>query len=140
MKRGYYLLAIIVIIFISCSNQGKKKEELKIAKTKFLTEDIFQLENSEFIALLSIKYNLPLDLTKKIVNEFKQKDLFSILTSINEVKSIEELEEFKNSVYIPSINDKINILCDENKVEPSLIASLIIDYRIFDKVNHADAY
>ena len=63
--------------------EQERNKEMKLALSKF--EYLFKNESDEFIALLSIKYTLNIDLTHKIIDEFVQKDL-----SISDIETISD--------------------------------------------------
>ena len=119
--------------------EQERNKEMKLALSKF--EYLFKNESDEFIALLSIKYTLNIDLTHKIIDEFVQKDLsISDIETISDIKSIEGLEKVKNENKKPKVEERIKKISTDNNVEQSLIASLLIDYKIWDEAQHSETH
>ena len=73
-----------------------EKKKLEDAKFKYLAENILKSGNDEFVALLSIKYNMNIDLTRKIIDEFIQKDSLQNYSYLSDAKTAEEFEQLKS--------------------------------------------
>lgn len=133
---------IFVFLTASCSDKDSNSEKKKLedAKFKYLTENIFKNGSDEFIALLSIKYNLNIDLTRKIIDEFIQEDSLHNFLSLSDAKTVEEFEKEKTKMKKPSVEERIKKISTENNVEQSLIASLLIDYKIWYESQHDETY
>jgi hypothetical protein len=100
---------IFVFLTASCSDKDSNSEKKKLedAKFKYLTENIFKNGGDEFIALLSIKYNLNIDLTRKIIDEFIQEDSLHNFLSLSDAKTVEEFEKEKTKMKKPSVEERI---------------------------------
>ena len=131
-------LAIILLAFLSfsCSKKTETVESkaLEEAKAKYSLGDIFKQEaerSNDIIVLLSIKYELPSDLTQKIINEFSEENAINKYMSILNAKTVEEVEQLASKFKKPPIKDRIIKFSMENNVSQSKIASLLIDYKIW---------
>ena len=129
MKKIISLLFIVILALSSASCTGKDesgdKKKLEDAKFKYLTEIIVKNGSDEFISLLSIKYDLNTELTRKIINEFIEDSLQNFL-SLSSTKTVEEFERLKTKFNRPSVEERIRKISVENNVEQSKIASLLI--------------
>jgi len=144
MKKIISLLFIVILALSSASCTGKDesgdKKKLEDAKFKYLTEIIVKNGSDEFISLLSIKYDLNTELTRKIINEFIREDSLQNFLSLSETKTVEEFERLKTKFNRPSLEERIRKISVENNVEQSKIASLLIDYKIWYKAQHDETY
>ncbi len=145
-KMKKYISLLFILIFVlscaSCSDKGESidKKKLEHAKSKYLLEIILKNGSHEFIPLLSIKYDLNSELTRKIINEFIREDSLQNYLSISEAKTVEEFELLKTKFGRPSVEERIRKISTENNVEQSTIASLLIDYKIWYKAQHDETY
>ncbi len=135
-------IAIFAFSAVFCLNKkNNSNKKLEKAKSEYLLESLLKNGNDEFIELLSIKYNLKIDLTHKIIDEFTQDDsILNLLSSISDAKTVEEFEEVKTKIKKPSVEKRIKIISIENNIEQSLIASLLIDYKIWYESQHDETY
>ena len=144
MKKNISLLFIVILALspASCTDKDEinEKNKLEDAKFKYLTEIMLTNESDEFIPLLSIKYDLNAELTRKIINEFIREDPLQNYLSLFETKTVEEFERIKTKLNRPSIEERIKIISVENNVEQSKIASLLIDYKIWYEAQHDETY
>ena len=133
MKKIISLLfiAILVLSSASCADKDESSDKKKLldAKIQYLSENILKNSSDEFISLLSIKYSLNIDLTHKIINEFKE-DLLQKYSPYK-AKTLEEFEKGKKRLDKPSVEERIKKISTEHNVEQSKIASLLIDYKIW---------
>jgi hypothetical protein len=69
-------IVILALSSASCTDkdESSNKKKLEDAKSKYLTEIILKNGSDEFISLLSIKYDLNAELTRKIIDEFIRED------------------------------------------------------------------
>ena len=143
MKKIISLLFIVILALSSASctdkDESNDKKELLDAKIQYLSENILKNGSDEFISLLSIKYNLNIDLTHKIINEFKRGDLLQKYFPYK-AKTLEEFEKEKKRLDKPSVEERIKKISTENNVEQSKIASLLIDYKIWYEAQHDETY
>jgi hypothetical protein len=112
-------------------DESRNRKELEDAKSTYLSELILENGSNEFIFLLSIKYDLNPELTRKIIGEFIQEDSLQNILSISKTKTVEELEGLKMKFNRPSIEERIKSFSLKNNVEESKIASLLVDYKIW---------
>ena len=144
MKKYISLLFLLIIALscASCSDKGESidKKKLEDAKSKYLLEIILKNGSHEFIPLLSIKYDLNTELTRKIINEFIGGDSLQNFLSLSEVKTVEEFERLKTKFDRPSVEERIRKISIENNVEQSTIASLLIDYKIWYEAQNDETY
>jgi hypothetical protein len=112
-------------------DESRNRKELEDAKSTYLSELILENGSNEFISLLSIKYDLNPELTRKIIGEFIQEDSLQNILSISKTKTVEELEGLKMKFNRPSIEERIKSFSLKNNVEESKIASLLVDYKIW---------
>lgn len=126
-------MVISALLNVSCVNKVENSERKKLeeAKSKYFTEILSKKGDEEFIVLLSIKYNLPVDLTRKILSEFIQKDTLDNFLSLSDIKTVKEFEQLKAKIEKPPIEERIKKLSIENNISQSLIASLLVDYEIW---------
>ncbi len=131
------IIVFFVLICVSCSKETNKNEikntKLEEAKAKYRSEHSRKKNKKrEIVVLLTMKYELPIDLTQKIMSEFLKKDssLFEAV-SLHSAKSVEEIEQLKSKFIKIPINERIVEFSIENNVSQSKIASLIIDYKIW---------
>ena len=136
-KMKKYISLLIAIIFVlltaSCSNKidNNEKKKLEDAKSEYLIENLSKNGTHEFIVLLSMKYNLTIDLTRKILDEFIPKDPWNNYSLLSDAKTLTEFEQLKSQLEKPSFEERIKQLSIENNLSQSLIASLLIDYKIW---------
>lgn len=125
-------MVISALLNVSCANkvENSEREKLSDARSKYIEERLLKKGDEEFIVLLSIKYNLPVDLTRKILSEF-QKHTLDKLLFLSDVKTVEEFEQLKAEMEKPPIEERIKKLSIENNISQSLIASLLVDYEIW---------
>ena len=130
MKKNISLLFIVILALspASCTDKDESRELVE-AKIQYMSENIKKNGSDEFISLLSIKYNLNIDLTHKIINEFKE-DLLQKYSPYK-AKTLEEFEKGKKRLDKPSVEERIKKISTEHNVEQSKIASLLIDYKIW---------
>jgi hypothetical protein len=144
MKKITSLLyiALLMLSLLSCSNQDEsgKKKELELAKSKYLMGTISKSGIDEFISLLCIKYELNSEVTRKIINDFTRENSVQNFLSISETKTIEEFEQLKTNLSRPSVEERINKICTETNIEPSTVASLLIDYEIWYEAQNDGTY
>lgn len=140
MKKIISLLFIVILALSSASCTGDDKKKLEDAKFKYLTEIILKNGSDEFISLLSIKYDLNTELTRKIINEFIREDSLENFLSLSSTKTVEEFERLKTKFNRPSVEERIRKISVENNVEQSKIASLLIDYKIWYEAQHDETY
>ncbi len=144
MKKITSLIYIVLLVlsFSSCSNQDEsgEKKKLKLAKTTYLMETISKSGSDEFISLLSIKYELNSEVTRKIINDFIREDSSQNFLSIFEVKTIEELEQLKTKIDRPSVEERIKKICTETNIDQSTVASLLVDYKIWYEAQNDETY
>ncbi len=144
MKKIISLLFIVILALssVSCTDKDERidKKKLEDAKFKYLTEIILKNGSDEFLSLLSIKYDLNAELTRKIINEFTREDSLQNFSSLSETKTVEEFERLKTKFNRPSVEERIIKISVENNVEKSKIASLLIDYMIWYEAQHDKTY
>jgi len=144
MKKIISLLFIAILAFSSASctdkDESGDKKKLANAKSKYLTEIMLKNGSDQFISLLSIKYDLNVELTRKIIKEFIREDSLQNFLSLSETKTVEEFERLKTKINRPSVEEKIRKISVENNVEQSKIASLLIDYKIWYEAQHDEIY
>jgi len=135
-------ISILAVSSVSCTNKDESsdKKKLENAKSEYLLETMTKNGSDEFISLLSIKYHLTAELTHKIINEFVQEDSLQKFLSLSETKTVEEFERLKMKFNRPSVEERINKISKENNVEQSIIASLLIDYKIWYEAKHDETY
>ena len=132
---------IVVFLIAACSDKNSNSENTKLddAKFNYLKESFFK-NGDEFIAILSIKYNLSIDLTLKIIDEFTQEDSIHNYLSLSDAKTMEEFEKYKLKIKKHPIEERIITFSNNNNVEKSLIASLLIDYKIWYESQSDETY
>lgn len=139
MRKLFSLLFIVVFALCSASCSGKSespdKKKLEDAKSKYLLEIMLKDGKDEFISLLAVKYRLNTQLTVKIIDQFTQEDSLQNISSFSQVKTMEELERLKTKFHGPSVEDRIRKISVEKNIEQSVIASLLIDYKIWHDKN-----
>ncbi len=144
MKKIISLLFIVILALSSAActdkDESSDKKKLKDAKSKYFTEIILKNGSDEFISLLSIKYDLNAELTRKIINEFSREDSLQNFLSLSKTKTVEEFERLKTKFNRPSIEERIRKISAENNLEQSKIASLLIDYKIWYKAQDDETY
>jgi hypothetical protein len=144
MKKIISLLFIVILAFSSASctdkDESSDKKKLEDAKSKYLTEIILKDGGDEFISLLSIKYDLNAELTRKIINEFRRENSLQHFLSLSKAKTVEEFERLKTKHERPSVEERIRKISAENNLEQSKIASLLIDYKIWYKAQDDETY
>ena len=144
MKKIISLLFIVILALssASCTDKGESsdKKKLEDAKFKYLIEIILENGSDEFISLLSIKYDLNAELTRKIIDEFIREDSLQNFLSLSETKTVEEFERLKTKFNRPPVGERIRKISIENNVEQSKIASLLIDYKIWYEAQHDETY
>ena len=135
-------ILIFVLLSASCldKDESSDKKKLEDAKSKYLSELILKNGSNEFISLLSIKYDLNAELTRKIINEFIREDSLQNFLSLSETKTVEEFERLKTKFNKPSVEERIRKISIENNVEQSKIASLLIDYKIWYVAQYDETY
>lgn len=134
MKYISLLIAfIIVLLTTSCSNKidNNEKKKLEDAKSEYLIESLSKNGTDEFIVLLSMKYNLTMELTHKILDKFITKDPWNNYSSLSNAKTVKEFEQLKSQLEHPSFEERIKQMSIEYNLSQSLIASLLIDYNIW---------
>jgi len=133
MKKLISLLFIILAVSsASCRNKDETGDKrLEDAKSKYLMEVILRNGSDDFISLLSIKYGLKAELTRKIIDEFNPQDLSQRILTLSKAKTVEEFERLKENFNSPSVEERINNISAETNVDPAKIASLLIDYKIW---------
>ncbi len=147
MKKVIALSALSIIVllalsFASCSDQDKNSEKKKLesAKSTYLIETISKSGSDELISLLAIKYDLDSELTHKIINEFTKEDSLQNILSISEAKTVEELERLKSKIDRPSVEERIRKISAETNIKQSIVASLLIDYKIWHEAQNDGTY
>ncbi len=134
MKKYIILLiAIFVLLTASCSTKvdNDEKKKLEDAKSEYLIENLSKNGADEFIVLLSMKYNITIDLTRKILDECIPKDPWNNYSLLSGAKTLTEFEQLKSQFEKSSFEERIKQLSIENHLSQSLIASLLIDYKIW---------
>jgi len=143
MKRitNLLIIAILALSFASCSYQDENSETKKLesAKLDYFLKTISNNEKDEFISLLSIKYDLNSKLTHKIINEFPG-DAVTNFSTISEAKNVAELERLKTKFARPTVEERIRKISSENNIDQSIVASFLIDYKIWYKAQDAGTY
>jgi len=144
MKRitNLLIIAILALSFASCSYQDENSETKKLesAKLDYFSKTISNNEKDEFISLLSIKYDLNSKLTHKIINEFPGDDAVTGFSTISEAKNVAELERLKTKFARPTVEERIRKISSENNIDQSIVASFLIDYKIWYKAQDAGTY
>ena len=147
MKKIISLLFIVILSILSASctdkDESSDKKKFEDAKSTYLRKFILNpgSTDAEFISLLSIKYDLNAELTRKIINEFIREDRSRDFLSLLETNTEEEFESLKRKYENrPSVEEGIRKIATETKIEQSTIASLLIDYKIWYEAQHDGTY
>ncbi len=130
------LLVVCTVLTVSCSNQEHdSKRRLEEARFDYMVEVSSKNGKDEFVMLLSMKYGLDIDLTNKIIEDFAQEHWRQNASILLEAKTIEEFEQLKAELEETSTEERINKFSDESMIDKSLIAALLIDYKIWHEAS-----
>jgi hypothetical protein len=144
MKRfsAFSIIVLLSLLTASCSDQDKSSEKKKLesAKSTYLIETIVNSGSDEFISLLAIKYDLNPELTNKIINEFSKEDSLQKILSVSEAKTAEEFVQLKSKIDRPSTKERIKRISTETNIKQSIVASLLIDYKIWYEAQNDETY
>ena len=144
MRKPLSLMFLVVFALCSASCSGKgentDKKKLEEAKSKYLLEIVLRNGSDELISLLAVKYRLNMQLTRKIIDQFTGEDSLQKLSSLSKAKTVEELDRLKTRVDRSSVEERIRKISVENNIEQSVIASLLIDYKIWYEAHHDETH
>lgn len=136
------IIVLLALSFASCTDQDKSSEKKKLesAKSTYLIDMISKSGSDELISLLAIKYDLDSELTYKIINEFTKEDSLQNILSISDAKTLEEFERLKSKIDRPSVEERIRKISTETNIKQSIVASLLIDYKIWHEAQNDGTY
>jgi hypothetical protein len=145
-SKYFRILLVIPIIFFAiigagCDNQKNSPENKEMAKefTNKLKE-LISKPNQEAIALLSVKYGNDANIVEKIIDQYLMETDF-FYRMMQKPKDTQRSKKDFETVY--GILDKsayielINHLSTKFSVEPSKVASILLDYKLWDIAKEA---
>lgn len=142
MKRIIVLMVLVTLLLSipTCSLLFEQEDSAAIDSAKLVVlRDVERFKVSDdIIPLLSIKYSLDPDIANKIIYEFRTNRLTPDILLILEAKTVEDIEMLTPKKDSLSVEDRVQLISKEWDVPPTVIASLIIDYKIWYEVSNAE--
>lgn len=151
-KYVWLVVAVCALCAASCRDKADDSEQKKLdrARSAYLIQRILKSEDDIFAVLLSIKYNVRLDVTRRILHEFTEQDWLEGLLAgqglpdaLARAKTLEEFEQSKRDLELSEatrIRDRIEKLSSENNVPDPVVASLLIDYKVWYESRRDEQY
>lgn len=129
-------LIFFAIIGAGCDSQKNSPENKEMTKQftqKF--KELISKPNQEAIALLAIKFGSDANIVEKIVDQYLSETDFMyrmMKKPKDEQRSKNDLEIASGLLDKAAYKELVNHLSAEFSVEPSKVASIILDYKLWD--------
>lgn len=143
MRYGQFIIILVLALSsASCKAIGESDEQKKLreAKSNSVTEIFLKDHSDDFCSLLSIKYELSAELTRRIIDDFTREDSLQRFTSLSQAETMEEFELVKTKFTSLSVEERIRGISEEHNIRQSKIASLLIDYNIWHEAQYDETY
>lgn len=132
--RNRVLVTALLIVFIGCADSDKS--DMEKARSDALMEMVISnigASDKDAITLLAIKYELSTETAQGIIDEFMTNSTSHLSPFLN-AKNAEEFNRIKNEYKNrPTVRNRVMSISAKYNIEPKIIASLLIDYELYQK-------